>query len=194
MTFPGIIFIAVALAMDAFAVSIAAGVCLGAVSRRQWFRLWWHFGFFQALMLVTGWELGLTIRGLIDHFDHWVAFGLLAVVGANMLRGALAVDDGTCIHRDPTRGTLLIMLSLATSIDALAVGLSLSILNTHIWIPALIVGIIASLFTAVGTIIGTRVARVSWLKKYAEIAGAFVLFAIGFHILQTHGALGWIGL
>jgi len=194
MTMFSTIAIAIALAMDAFAVSIATGICLEKMNHRQWFRLWWHFGFFQAMMLVIGWGFGVTIRDLIDRFDHWVAFALLAVVGGNMIRSALTADDDTCMRKDPTRGMTLIMLSMATSIDALAVGLSLSILNTHIWVPALIVGIIASLFTAVGMILGTRVARVGWLKKYAEIAGAFVLFAIGFHILQTHGALGWIGL
>ncbi len=194
MTIFSTIAIAVALAMDAFAVSIATGICLEKMSHRQWFRLWWHFGFFQAMMLVIGWGLGLTVRDLIERFDHWVAFALLAVVGGNMIRSALTADDDTCMRKDPTRGVLLIMLSLATSMDALAVGLSLAILNSHIWLPALIVGLTASLFTSVGMVIGARAARIIWLKKYAEIAGGVVLYIIGFHILWEHGALGSIGL
>ncbi len=145
-------------------------------------------------MLVIGWGAGLTIRDLIERFDHWVAFGLLAFVGGSMIRSALKSDDGTCIRKDPTRGSLLIMLSLATSMDALAVGLSISILNISIWLPALVVGITAALFTAAGMIIGARAVRITWLKKYAEMAGALVLYAIGIHILWEHGALGFIGI
>lgn len=193
MTLFGTIAIAVALAMDAFAVSIATGICLEQITGRQWFRLWWHFGFFQAMMLVIGWALGLTVRDLIERYDHWVAFALLAVVGGNMIRSALAVEDETCIRKDPTRGMLLVMLSLATSMDALAVGLSLSILNIRIWIPALIVGLMASLLTAIGMIIGGRAARVTWLKKYAELTGGALLYIIGIHILWEHGVLGGIG-
>ena len=85
-----IIFIAVALAMDAFAVSIAAGVALKSVSPRQTFRLAWHFGLFQAMMPVIGWSAGLTVRSHIEAYDHWVAFGLLAFVAQGMLRAAVA--------------------------------------------------------------------------------------------------------
>ncbi len=194
MTTFSIIAIAIALAMDAFAVSIAAGICLEKINNRQMFRLWWHFGFFQALMLIIGWSAGLTIRDLIERFDHWVAFGLLAFVGGSMIRSALKSDDGTCIRKDPTRGSLLVMLSLATSMDALAVGLSISILNISIWLPALIVGMTAALFSAAGMMIGVRAVRITWLKKYAEMTGALVLYAIGIHILWEHGALGFIGI
>lgn len=194
MTTFSIIAIAIALAMDAFAVSIAAGICLEKINNRQMFRLWWHFGFFQAMMLIIGWSAGLTIRDLIERFDHWVAFGLLAFVGGSMIRSALKSDDDTCIRKDPTRGSLLVMLSLATSMDALAVGLSISILNISIWLPALVVGMTAALFTAAGMMIGARAVRITWLKKYAEMAGALVLYAIGIHILWEHGALGFIGI
>ena len=194
MTILSIIALAIALAMDAFAVSIAAGICLEKINNRQMFRLWWHFGLFQAMMLIIGWGAGLTIRELIERFDHWVAFGLLAFVGGSMLRSALKSDDDTCLKKDPTKGSLLVMLSLATSMDALAVGLSISILNISIWMPAFIVGITAALFTAAGMMIGAGAVRVTWLKKYAEIAGALVLYVIGIHILWEHGALGFIGI
>lgn len=127
-----IIGISVALAMDAFAVSIAAGVYLKDVSFRQFFRLSWHFGLFQALMPVIGWGAGLSIRHFIEKADHWVAFCLLTVVSISMVREAFGKEDEEKARRDPTKGSTLIVLSLATSIDALAVGFSLSILNTSI--------------------------------------------------------------
>ncbi|MBW1842568.1 MAG: manganese efflux pump, partial [Deltaproteobacteria bacterium] len=119
--------------MDAFAVSIATGVILKDVSSRQTFRLSWHFGLFQAMMPVIGWAAGMTIRAYIERYDHWVAFGLLTFVGANMIKAAFQDDKGDDKPKDPTRGMTLVMLSVATSIDALAVGLSLSILNVSIW-------------------------------------------------------------
>jgi putative Mn2+ efflux pump MntP len=187
-----IIGISIALAMDALAVAVAAGIHLEKISNRQLFRLWWHFGLFQAMMLILGWAAGLTVRDLIEQFDHWVAFGLLVFVGGSMVRSAFKTEDDGHIQKDPTRGTMLIMLSLATSMDALAVGLSMSILSISIWIPALIVGATAAIFTAAGMIIGARAARIMWAKKYAELSGAVALFVIGFHILWEHGALGII--
>ena len=127
--------IAIALAMDAFAVAIAAGIKLGRVDLRQNFRLAWHFGFFQAAMPVIGWTAGLTIRQHIERYDHWVAFALLVFVSQGMLREAFRDCDDSQSPKDPTRGATMVMLSLATSLDALAVGLSLSMINVSIWMP-----------------------------------------------------------
>ena len=193
MNILNIVGISMALAMDAFAVAVAAGICLETLTTRRMFRLWWHFGLFQAMMLVIGWGAGLTIRGIIEQFDHWVAFALLAFVGGSMVRNALKPDDD-CLRKDPTRGSLMVMLSLATSLDALAVGLSLSVINISIWMPAVIVGITAALFTAGGMIIGARAVRIAWVRKYAALAGAVVLYLIGFRILFDHGALKPIGI
>jgi putative Mn2+ efflux pump MntP len=93
MSFLHIVAIAVALAMDAFAVSIATGVRLKRVSLRQFFRLAWHFGLFQAMMPVIGWAAGLTVRDTIERYDHWIAFGLLAFVGTNMIREAFKLEE-----------------------------------------------------------------------------------------------------
>jgi putative Mn2+ efflux pump MntP len=141
--------IAVALAMDAFAVAIAAGVMLKKISFRQNFRLAWHFGLFQAIMPVLGWSAGLSIRDGIADYDHWVAFGLLAFVAQGMLRGAFKKETNENERKDPTRGLTMVMLSVATSIDALAVGLSLSMISISIWTPALIIGLVAGTFTTV---------------------------------------------
>ena len=181
--------IAVALAMDAFAVSIVAGVSLKDVSFRQTFRLSWHFGFFQALMPVIGWAAGLSIRNYIEKYDHWVAFILLTMVGIKMIREAFQQEKDEKPQKDPTKGMTLVMLSVATSIDALAVGFSISMLNVSIWLPAVIIGVVDGMFTIIGLQIGKRIGSAARLSSYAEIAGGIVLFAIGLNILHEHGAL-----
>ena len=181
--------IAVALAMDAFAVSIAAGVTLKNVSFRQTFRLSWHFGLFQALMPVIGWSAGSTVRVYIEAYDHWIAFGLLSIIGLKMIREAFKADDDSQKKKDPTKGMMLVILSLATSIDALAVGLSLSMLNVGIWLPACIIGIVAGSFTVVGIQFGRRIGSAVKLGLYAEVFGGVVLIIIGFNILREHGVL-----
>jgi putative Mn2+ efflux pump MntP len=181
--------LAVALAMDAFAVSIAAGVALKAVSPRQTFRLAWHFGLFQAMMPVIGWSAGLTVRSRIEAYDHWVAFILLAFVAQGMLRSAFRGETPDGEAKDPTRGMTMVMLSVATSIDALAVGLSLSMINVSIWTPALIIGLVAGAFTTAGMHLGKVIGSVAQLSRWAEMTGGIVLLAIGVNILREHGAL-----
>lgn len=187
-----IIAIAVALAMDAFAVSIAAGVALKKVSFRQNFRLAWHFGLFQAMMPVLGWSAGLTIRDLIAAFDHWIAFGLLLFVAQGMLRGAFEKDKKNQDIKDPTRGMTMVLLSIATSIDALAVGFSLAVINVSIWAPALVIGLVAGAFTTVGLHLGKAIGTTPRLSRYAEFIGGIVLLLIGLNILHEHQALSFL--
>ncbi len=191
MTLFNIMAIAVALAMDAFAVAIAAGIKLGSVSPRQNFRLAWHFGLFQAMMPVIGWIAGLTIRDQIAHFDHWVAFGLLIFVAQGMFREAFHADDDSESAKDPTRGATMVMLSIATSLDALAVGLSLSMLNVSIWTPAAVIGVVACVFTTVGMHLGKNLSRAAVVRRYADCLGATVLVLIGLNILREHGVFGF---
>lgn len=189
MEFIKILAIAVALAMDAFAVSIATGVSLKNVNSRQLFRLSWHFGLFQALMPIIGWGAGLSIRSHIEHYDHWIAFGLLAFVGVHMIKEAFQDDKAEKPIKDYTKGMTLVMLSVATSIDALAVGFSLSLLKISIWMPAMIIGIVAGTFTLIGMRIGERIGDAKRLSLYAETIGGIVLIGIGLNILYEHGAL-----
>ncbi|MBW2604419.1 MAG: manganese efflux pump [Deltaproteobacteria bacterium] len=175
--------------MDAFAVSIATGVNLKTVNFRQMFRLSWHFGLFQALMPIIGWSAGTSIRVYIERYDHWVAFGLLTFVGIGMIKEAFVSDKNKKPIKDQTRGWTLVMLSVATSIDALAVGFSISLLNVSIWIPALIIGIVAGVFSVVGLQIGQRIGSAKQLGIYAETIGGVVLIAIGLNILYEHGVL-----
>lgn len=192
MSFLHIVAIAVALAMDAFAVSIATGVRLKRVSLRQFFRLAWHFGLFQALMPVIGWAAGLTVRATIERYDHWVAFGLLLFVGINMIREAYKLEEDARAKNDPTRGLTLVMLSVATSIDALAVGLTISMLQVAIWFPALVIGLVAGAFTVLGLYLGKTVGAAERLSPVAEVLGGMVLIGIGINILYEHHALAFL--
>ncbi len=189
MEFTQLIIIALALAMDAFAVAVATGVSLKTVSPRQFFRLSWHFGLFQALMPIIGWTLGLTVRDYIERYDHWIAFVLLGYIGVNMIRESFS--DAEENHGDPTKGLTLVMLSVATSIDALAVGLSLSMLGISVWWPACVIGVVALVLTVAGLFFGKTVARARRISKYAEMIGGMVLISIGLRILWEHGALAY---
>lgn len=189
MSLPVIVGIAVGLAMDAFAVALASSVSLGTVSRRQLFRLSFHFGLFQGFMPVFGWWVGSAIARYIDAWDHWVAFGLLVFVGGKALYEAVAHrDEGASISsappKDPTRGWNLVLLSVATSIDALAVGLSFAMLNITIWYPCAIIGIVTAGITAVGMLLGSRVG--ARFGHWVEVFGGVILIGIGLKILFEH--------
>ena len=183
--------LAVALAMDAFAVAVAIGLNLKTVTFRQTFRLSWHFGLFQALMPMLGWGGGSLVRALIADYDHWVACGLLGLVGGHIIKEAFERKNDDCQKNDPTKGITLVMLSIAVSIDALAVGLSLAMLEVTIFLPALIIGIVAIVFTGLGLHLGKMVCRFSHLVIYAEIAGGGMLWLIGLNILREHGVFAF---
>lgn len=179
-----ILGIALGLAMDALAVALATGLALGDVSARQTFRLSFHFGLFQFLMPVVGWMAGLSIEAWIGGYDHWVAFGLLAAIGGKMIYESMTAMEEAQERRDPTRGTSLVVLSVATSVDALAVGISLGLLHVRIWYPAVVIGIVASALTAGGMHAGRRLG--SAFGKRMEIVGGLVLVGIGVKILLSH--------
>lgn len=176
--------IALGLAMDAFAVSIGVSVALGGASRRQTFRLAWHFGLFQALMPIIGWLAGSTVRPLIESWDHWLAFVLLAVVGGRMILEARRPKGDQSPITDPTRGWSLVLLSTATSIDALAVGLSFAALGVEVWVPSAIIGVTACLVTVVGTLGGRTLGR--RFGDRMAVTGGLMLIGIGSWILVEH--------
>jgi putative Mn2+ efflux pump MntP len=184
MSLLALLGIAVGLAMDAFAVSIGIGLRAQHVSPRTTLRLAWHFGFFQFLMPVLGWIAGMSVARWISGFDHWIAFGLLAAVGGKMIYEALNGDDEQRAAKDPTRGASLVVLSIATSIDALAVGLSLALLGIEVWYPAIVIGVVAFAFTAVGLHLGRRFGTL--FGQRMEILGGVILIGIGVKILMDH--------
>ena len=176
--------IAVGLAMDAFAVAIGIGLNARQVGPRMTVRLAWHFGLFQALMPVVGWLAGLSVERWISGVDHWVAFALLAAIGGHMIYEALYGDAAERAAKDPTRGASLVVLSVATSIDALAVGLSLALLGVEIWYPAVVIGLVAFAFTALGLHLGRRFGAI--FGRRVEVLGGIILIAIGLRILIDH--------
>src|SRR5512139_3890128 len=155
MGFLEVMLIALGLAMDAFAVCLGAGTTRFVDGPRPVFRLAFHFGLFQALMPILGWLSGSLVAQYISAWDHWIAFGLLAFVGGRMVRSGLD-PDGECHAADPSRGGTLIMLAIATSIDAFAVGLSLAMLEINILYPAVVIGIVAAGMSMLGLALGHR--------------------------------------
>jgi len=183
--------IALALALDAFAVAVASGITLPEVDLRRTIRLSWHFGFFQSMMTCLGWLAGLSIRSLIEAIDHWIAFGLLLFIAVKMIVEGIKGSDTQEFGTDPTRGGTMVMLSVATSIDALAVGLSLSMLSIGIWTPIVLIGVVAALMTALGLYLGKVIGSSTMLGPWAQGAGGVVLIAIGIKILYEHGVFNF---
>ena len=178
-----ILLLAVGLALDAFAVSLGVGAARMATSRRSIFRLSFHFGLFQFLLPVLGWAAGRTIAELIVAWDHWLAFGLLAFIGARMIRSGLD-PDAEPFPSDPSKGMTMVMLSVAVSIDAFAVGLSLAFLNINIWTPSAVIGVVTSGISLLGLWLGARLGL--RFGKKMEIVGGMVLVGIGVKVLVEH--------
>lgn len=178
-----VLLLAVALGVDAFSVAIGIGAANHKKSWAPVLRLSLAFGLFQFVMPLIGWLAGSTVVELISGFDHWVAFALLVFVGGKMIWEGLEKENDK-EKADQTRGIPLLLLSIATSIDALAVGFSFSLLKTPILFPAVIIGIICFCMTAVGMIFGKILARIFGRK--VEIFGGIVLIAIGIKILIEH--------
>lgn len=183
MNFAFIIFIAIALAIDAFSIALAAGAYFGKTSSRQKFRLSFHFGLFQFFMPILGWLAGSEIVSHISAYDHWIAFAVLSIIGIRMICHSLNHDSAT-ISKDITRSYSLISLSLATSIDALAVGFSLGVIGSEIILPSMVIGFIAAGMTLLGIGMGEFLARHVGQKIVAF--GGVVLIFIGIHIVLEH--------
>ena len=182
MSFLSILLIALSMAMDAFAVSLGAGVKIGP-GPRPVFRIAFHFGLFQALMPVIGWLFGNTIEPYLKHYDHWVAFGLLVFVGIRMIRSGLG-HESEDTQKDPSRGWTMVLLSIAVSIDALAIGLSLGLLGITIWTPALVIGLVTGGLSLVGLRVGNGFGQK--YGKPVEVLGGLVLLGIGLRIVLSH--------
>jgi putative Mn2+ efflux pump MntP len=172
--------IAIGLAMDAFSVAVAVGLVLDRVGSRHVFRIAFHFGLFQFLMPVVGYLAGATLEIYIRAFDPWVSFGLLMIIGGKMLVDAL-LANGRQPDSDPTRGLKLVSLSLATSIDALAVGMSLAFMAVPILLPAAVIGLVAGVLSALGICFGGRI-QPRW-RKATEMAGGLIIIAVGVRVL-----------
>lgn len=205
-----LLLIAVGLSMDAFAVSICRGLGMRRLNLRTAAVLALFFGGFQALMPLVGWALGSQFMWLIEPVDHWVAFVLLAFIGGKMLWDAFHEEDSPCVcGRDcatcqrrggadcddpeaarqapiapPLDYRELVMLAIATSIDALAVGITFAFLGVNIWVAIAIIGVTTFVLSLVGVVVGNQFG--SRFEKPATIAGGIVLILIGLKILIEH--------
>ena len=182
MNLLSILCIAVGLAMDAFAVSITCGLTLKKLKVKHAFTIALSFGFFQGVMPIIGWLAGVGFRNFISNIDHWIAFGLLAVIGGKMIYESFKLESS--VKNRELSWTLLLFLSIATSIDAFAIGLSFSFLKVEIITPSCIIGVVTFILSIAGVVIGKRVGPL--FGKKIEAFGGIILILIGIKILLTH--------
>jgi putative Mn2+ efflux pump MntP len=180
-----LVFIALSLSLDALAVSISSAVCVRDLKFFHALRASFFFGLFQFVMPLAGWYFGSAFSAYIEAFDHWIAFGLLAFIGGKMIFEAFSAKtrrgEKPADIRSP--GTLL-SLAVATSIDALAVGLSFNMINKGIWINAAVIGAVTFLVCLAGFEFGRRIGALP--EKWANVAGGLVLIGIGVKTLLEH--------
>lgn len=180
-----IIIIGIGLAMDAFAVSVSSGVAIKKMHLKHAMLMASFFGGFQALMPILGWCGGTFFRKSIQSFDHWIAFGLLTVIGIKMIYESTKLKDDEKQQSDPHSIYILFTLAVATSIDALAVGVTFSCLNYNIWEAAALIGIITFIISFIGTQLGQKIGHHLGENK-VEILGGVILIGIGIKILLEH--------
>jgi putative Mn2+ efflux pump MntP len=183
MSFIELLLIAVGLSMDAFSVSVCKGLTTKRFSLRRALVCGIWFGFFQALMPVIGYFLGAQFQELVETYDHWIAFGLLFLIGANMIREALSnqeesKDDGSLDFKT------MLFLAIATSIDAFAVGVSFACIQVELWLSVLVIGLTTFVLSVLGVKIGNVVG--AHFKRNAELFGGIILILIGLKILLDH--------
>ena len=185
MSFTYVLGVALALSMDAFAVSIGLSLSKEGLRGMRAVRLASFFGLFQFMMPIAGWAAGRSIVALIAAYDHWIAAGLLVFVGGRMIFESFHKEEE--MERktaDATKGFALVLLAVATSVDALAVGLGFGALRVPIVLPAAVIGAVCFSVTLAGSKIGPWLGRLA--GKWAEIAGGVVLLLIAAKILTEH--------
>jgi putative Mn2+ efflux pump MntP len=171
--------------MDCFAITLGLACGARGLTMKQAVRMAAYFGGFQFVMPIAGWIAGDRLLNVIERFDHWIAFGLLALIGGRMIHESIEMsEEEKACRPDQTQGVRLLLLALATSIDALAVGLSLGVVRTSILYPAVIIGATSFVLTVAGAKLGPVVGRV--MGKRAELAGGLILIGIGAKILIEH--------
>ena len=193
MNFIALIFTAFALSMDAFAVSITKGMTIKNLKKSTALKMALAVGVFQGAMPLLGWALGISFESYIKSIDHWIAFILLGFIGFNMIKGffddrkeenASELEFSATTDVDDLSNKEIIMLAVATSIDALAVGISFAFLNVSIIPAASIICIITFLVCVVGVFVGNKVGDI--FNGYAELVGGIILILIGFNIFNEH--------
>lgn len=179
-----IILLAIGLAMDCFAVSIACGMAMKKLTFWPVVRIAFFFGLFQAVMPLIGWLVGSRFQTYIEHFDHWVAFGILVFLGGRMIHEQFKQKHPDKKRLNPYKLAVILSLAVATSIDALAVGFTFAFLNIDLWLSVIIIGIASLLFSLIGILFGHHF--LNRFKIPAELLGGLVLIGIGTKILLEH--------
>jgi putative Mn2+ efflux pump MntP len=178
-----ILLLGVSLAMDAFAVSICKGLSMKKIDWKKAIIIGLYFGIFQALMPVIGYFLGSTFQSLVTDVDHWIAFILLSLIGINMINEALSEEKSDNCN-DSVHYKTMIVLAIATSIDALAVGVTFAFLEVNVVLAVLLIGLITFIISLLGVKIGNKFG--SKYESKAEIAGGAILILLGLKILLEH--------
>lgn len=185
MSFYATLILALALSMDAFAVAICKGAVLHKPRFREILRTGFIFGIIEAITPVIGWGVGLLTSQYVARWDHWIAFGLLFVLGARMIWQSYKTKDQPCKEPQTRHGSVtLICTAIATSLDAMAIGLGLAFLQVDIVHTAMTIGLMTMIMATIGMMIGRYIGPI--LGKKAEIIGGVVLIGIGFNILFEH--------
>ena len=179
-----LLLIAVGLSMDAFSVSVCKGLTTRKFSLRIALTCGLWFGFFQALMPVVGYFLGEQFEGFVDAYAHWIAFGLLILIGANMIREAVWGEKEEDESSNSLDFKTMLLLAVATSLDALAVGVSFACIQVNIWLAVIIIGVTTFIFSVLGVKIGNVFG--SKYEKSAGIFGGIILILIGLKIFLEH--------
>jgi len=183
-----LVLIAVALAMDCFTISVVSGIIVGKRNVPLMLRMAFLFGFFQAMMPLLGWFLTSRFSSLIEAFDHWIAFGLLLFIGGKMIIEALTGKEEKSFNPE-AHGTQ-VLLAVATSIDALAIGISFACTGydtpASLVVPLLLIGIVSFLFSVCGFVLGERSGERVRSRVKPEIIGGIILIGIGIKILIEH--------
>lgn len=178
-----IIVISISLAMDCFAVSIAGGATTNKPKIIDALKVGLFFGLFQALMPVIGWYIGFGFKDLIKNVDHWIAFGLLGAIGVKMIYESFKIGDKKN-KINLIKISFLLIFSVATSIDALVVGITFSLLELSLYLSILIIGLFAFVFSFFGFFIGNKIGK--FLESKVELIGGIILVGIGTKILIDH--------
>ena len=182
MTILEIILLSIGLAMDAFAVSICKGLSMKKMNWKKACIIGLYFGGFQAIMPVIGYFLGSAFETFITNVDHWVAFILLGIIGAKMIKDAFSTECDN--FNDDVKAKTMVILAIATSIDALAIGITFAFLNVNLIMSVTLIGVITFILSVIGTKIGNRFGNK--YEKTAEIIGGCILIFLGTKILLEH--------
>lgn len=182
-----IVLIAVGLAADSFAVSVSSGAIIEKLRLRHAMRIALFLGFFQGLMPWIGWKAGILASSVIRSFDHWLAFAILCFIGGKMIYESRRLKEDVEVASNPLHLYVLFCLAIATSIDALAVGVTFSFLDIAIMEPVIIIGVVTFVFSLAGTYIGEYFGHI--FEDKIEMAGGLILIAIGCKILIEHTLL-----